>query len=110
MLRLLYAPQYKIIILRPVILRVQIAYPVKQALLHIEMAHIIGAPQQIKIKIRLEMGLIIFFPIHRHFIFVCVDDFRLREPIQSLHAFIQRVWRQHIVVIREHDVLFLHLL
>ena len=38
-----------------------------------------------------------------------VDDFRLRETVQRFHTFIQRVRRQHIVVIREHNVLFLHL-
>ena len=101
-----HTAENKIIILGPVVLRPHHACPFDdRPFHHQQMADVIHRAQKIRIVIRLKMGLKELISVHGHFIFVRIDDLRLRLFIQFLYTAKQRVRRQHIVMVGKSDPL-----
>ena len=102
--RLLDAAEHKVIVLRPVEFSAEPScLPDQIPLHHQEMTDIIVGPQQIQIKIRLQMGLIMFSTLRGDLVLVRIDDIcpLLQDPAGNL---IEGVRSQQIIVIQKSDI------
>ena len=100
----LHTAENKIIILGPVKLRTEQPHLIHHVSSHYkQMADIVHRAEKIRVVIRLEMWLKEFMPVHGHFVLVGIEKPDLPVLIQGLYALIQRVRRQHVVMIGKGD-------
>ena len=100
----LHTAENKIIILSSVKLRTEQPHLIHHVSSHYkQMADIVHRTEKIGVVIRLEMRLEKFMAVHGHFVLVRIEKPDLSVLIYGLYTLVQRVRRQHVVMIGKGD-------
>ena len=100
----LHTAENKIIILGPVKLRTEQSHLIHHVSSHYkQVADIVHRAEKIRVVIRFKMRLKEFMSVHGHFVLVGIKKPDLPVLVQGLYALVQRVRRQHIVMIGKGD-------
>ena len=100
------APEDKIIVLSAVKLLAETAHLIQNTLLHHkQMADIINAGKEIRVKIRLKMRIKQRLSIHIQLILIGIEDVAVPMLVECLHHLVKSVLRQRIIMVsQEHKI------